>query len=79
MAALVRTGNIACSGKMTAAAPADGAAASACRVAYSSCLHDGTRHGYALADRNIYDKQATERDWERIFAMFHRQISPVFT
>ena len=33
-------------------------------------------HGYALPDRDIFDKKAAERDWELIFAMFHRQIPP---
>ena len=36
----------------------------------------GAEHGYALPDRDIFDKKAAERDWELIFAMFHRQIPP---
>ncbi|OFZ98879.1 MAG: hypothetical protein A3H35_08300 [Betaproteobacteria bacterium RIFCSPLOWO2_02_FULL_62_17] len=43
-------------------------------VRYQFCVHAGAIHGYALPDRDIYDKQAAERDWEHIFAMFHRQI-----
>jgi hypothetical protein len=27
-------------------------------------------------DRDIHDKRATARDWELIFATFHRQIPP---
>jgi carboxymethylenebutenolidase len=45
-----------------------------CAVRYRYEIHKGTEHGYALPDRDIYDKLATLRDWELIFAMFHRQI-----
>ena len=31
-------------------------------------------HGYALPDRDIFDKPAANRDWENIFAMFRRQL-----
>lgn len=47
-----------------------------CQVRYGYQIHKGARHGYALPDRDIYDKRAAERDWELIFAMFHRQIPP---
>ncbi len=47
-----------------------------CRVGYTHQIHKGAEHGYALPDRDIFDKQAAERDWELIFAMFHRQIPP---
>ena len=47
-----------------------------CPVRYRYAIHPGTEHGYSLPDRDIYDKQATARDWEQIFAMFHRQIPP---
>lgn len=46
----------------------------ACQVRYRSEIHKGAKHGYALPDRDIYDKKAAERDWESIFTMFHRQI-----
>ena len=36
--------------------------------------HAGAEHGYALPERDVYDSQAVGRDWEQIFAMFHRQI-----
>lgn len=49
-----------------------------CSVRSSACLHEGAHHGYALPDRNIYDRDAAERDWEHIFAMFHRQIPPAY-
>lgn len=47
-----------------------------CQVKYSHEIHKGAEHGYALPDRDIFDKKAAERDWELIFAMFHRQIPP---
>ena len=45
-----------------------------CPVVYRPELHPGAEHGYALPNRDIYDKRAAERDWELIFAMFRRQI-----
>jgi carboxymethylenebutenolidase len=47
-----------------------------CLVKYTHAIHKGAEHGYALPDRDIFHKQAAERDWELIFAMFHRQIPP---
>ena len=47
-----------------------------CQVRYSYEIHKGAEHGYALPDRDIFNKKAAERDWELIFAMFHRQIPP---
>ncbi len=47
-----------------------------CPVRYTRAIHKGAVHGYALPDRDIFDRQAAERDWELIFAMFHRQIPP---
>ena len=43
-------------------------------VRYRSIVHPGTVHGYALPDRDIFDKAAANRDWENIFAMFRRQL-----
>ena len=37
---------------------------------------EGVEHGYAIPDRDVFDKQAAERDWELIFAMYHRQLRP---
>lgn len=37
-------------------------------------LHKGADHGYALPDRDVYHKQAANRDWEVIFGMFRRQM-----
>ena len=53
-----------------------GALLKPCQVRYHSEIHKGAKHGYALPDRDIYDKKAAERDWELIFAMFHRRIPP---
>jgi carboxymethylenebutenolidase len=47
-----------------------------CQVNFRFTVHPGAEHGYALPDRDIHDKQATARDWEMIFAMFHRQLPP---
>jgi carboxymethylenebutenolidase len=41
---------------------------------YREVIHPGADHGYALPDRDIHDKQAANRDWEIIFAMFRRQL-----
>lgn len=45
-------------------------------VKYRYEVHEGADHGYALPDRDVFDKRAANRDWELIFAMFHRQIPP---
>jgi len=45
-------------------------------VKYRHEVHVNTDHGYALPDRDIYNKSATLRDWELILAMFRRQLSP---
>ena len=47
-----------------------------CPVRYRHEIHPGAEHGYALPNRDIYDKRAANRDWELIFAMFRRQIPP---
>jgi carboxymethylenebutenolidase len=45
-----------------------------CAVEHFIQVHKGADHGYALPDRDIHDKRAALRDWELIFAMFHRRI-----
>ena len=37
-------------------------------------VHPGTEHGYTFPLREVYHKESAERSWERIFAMFTRQI-----
>jgi carboxymethylenebutenolidase len=43
-------------------------------VEFSYLVHRGAEHGYALPDRDVFDKRAANRDWERIFAMFRRRL-----
>jgi carboxymethylenebutenolidase len=43
-------------------------------VKYSFEVHPGAEHGYAMPDRDIFDKNAFNRDWEIIFGMFRRQL-----
>lgn len=43
---------------------------------YLDQAHRNADHGYAIPDRDIFDKAAAERDWELIFAMYHRQLHP---
>lgn len=38
--------------------------------------HPGTHHGYAFPGRAVYHEEAAEKSWERIFAMFRRQLAP---
>jgi carboxymethylenebutenolidase len=45
---------------------------------YTGVIHKGAEHGYAVPDRDLFHKQGAERDWELIFAMFHRQIPPAY-
>jgi carboxymethylenebutenolidase len=47
-----------------------------CPVIYQQKVHQGAEHGYALPDRDIYNKQAANRDWEMIFDIYRRQIPP---
>jgi carboxymethylenebutenolidase len=43
-------------------------------VRYRAMVHPETVHGYSLPDRDIFNKAAANRDWERIFPMFRRQL-----
>jgi carboxymethylenebutenolidase len=45
-----------------------------CPVTYRHAVHEGAVHGYALPNRDIFHARAAARDWEMIFAMFHRWI-----
>lgn len=47
-----------------------------CQVRYHREIHAGAVHGYALPDRDVYHKAGASRDWELIFAMYRRQLSP---
>jgi carboxymethylenebutenolidase len=44
-------------------------------VAYRNNLHAGANHGYALPDRDVYDRGAVETDWREIFAMYERHLT----
>jgi carboxymethylenebutenolidase len=43
-------------------------------VRYRHRVHPGAEHGYALPDRDVHHKQATNRDWEAIFGMYERVL-----
>jgi carboxymethylenebutenolidase len=43
-------------------------------IRFRGNIHAGADHGYALPDRDVFDKTAANRDWENIFAMFRRQL-----
>jgi carboxymethylenebutenolidase len=45
-------------------------------VGYRDQVHSQVDHGYAIPDRDVFDKAAAERDWELIFAMYQRQLHP---
>ncbi len=53
-----------------------GEAMSRSQVRYRYEVHKGAEHGYGLPDRDVFDKRATDRDWELIFAMLNRQMPP---
>ena len=46
------------------------------RADYRYNRHMGAIHGYGLPERDVHHKQAANRDWAAIFAMFRRQIPP---
>jgi carboxymethylenebutenolidase len=46
----------------------------ACGVEQFSETHPGTEHGFAFPGRRVYNQTASELAWERIFAMFKRQL-----
>ncbi|MBX3484743.1 dienelactone hydrolase family protein [Phenylobacterium sp.] len=37
-------------------------------------LYPGVHHGFAFPGRPVYDKPAAERHWERLFALFRRNL-----
>ena len=51
-----------------------GEALKGCTVKHQLEVHPGTEHGYSFPERELYVKEAAERNWERIFAMFRRQL-----
>lgn len=39
-------------------------------------LYKGAEHGFAFPQRPAYNRDAAERHWERLFALFSRNLSP---
>jgi carboxymethylenebutenolidase len=37
-------------------------------------IYPATHHGFGFPQRAVYDKPAAERHWERLFALFRRQL-----
>ncbi|HKI98591.1 MAG TPA: dienelactone hydrolase family protein [bacterium] len=37
-------------------------------------VHPGTQHGFVFPQRKIFVKAEAERNWERVFAMYRRQL-----
>jgi carboxymethylenebutenolidase len=50
------------------------AAMKACGVNYRIEIYPGTEHGFAFPERPAYIKAAGERHWERMLALFDRQL-----
>ncbi|MFM9969727.1 MAG: dienelactone hydrolase family protein [Burkholderiales bacterium] len=46
------------------------------KLKYFFEVHKGAEHGYALPDRDVHDKHASNPDWEVILGMFRRQLKP---
>jgi carboxymethylenebutenolidase len=40
-------------------------------------IYPGTHHGFAFPKRPIYHRDAAERHWERLLALYRRNLSPV--
>jgi carboxymethylenebutenolidase len=38
-------------------------------------IYPGTHHGFAFPKRPIYDREAAERHWERLLALYRRNLS----
>ena len=47
-----------------------------CSAKFDAEIHAGAHHGYTFPGRAVYHKEATERSWEKIFAMYKRQLKP---
>jgi carboxymethylenebutenolidase len=45
-----------------------------CKAEWIVEVHPGTEHGYAFPGRAVYHRDASERSWERAFAMYKRQL-----
>jgi len=38
-------------------------------------IYPGTHHGFAFPKRPVYDRDAAERHWERLLALYRRNLS----
>jgi carboxymethylenebutenolidase len=38
-------------------------------------MYPGTHHGFAFPKRPVYDRDAAERHWERLLALYRRNLS----
>jgi carboxymethylenebutenolidase len=45
-------------------------------VPYTLELYSGARHGFAVPDVPVYDREASERHWERVLALFDTVLRP---
>jgi carboxymethylenebutenolidase len=39
-------------------------------------IYPGTHHGFAFPKRPVYHRDAAERHWERLLALYRRQLQP---
>jgi carboxymethylenebutenolidase len=39
-------------------------------------IYPGTHHGFAFPKRPVYDRDAAERHWERLLALYRRRLQP---
>jgi len=37
-------------------------------------VHPGTEHGFVFPQRKAFNKAEAERNWERVFALYRRQL-----
>jgi carboxymethylenebutenolidase len=37
-------------------------------------IYPGTHHGFAFPKRPVYDRAAAERHWERLLALYRRNL-----
>ena len=38
-------------------------------------IYPGTHHGFAFPKRPVYDRDAAERHWERLLALYRRNLA----
>jgi carboxymethylenebutenolidase len=44
-------------------------------VAFRAELYEGAAHGFTMADTAAFDEAATERHWQRLFALLARALT----